>query len=72
MADTTSRADRVLRVGAAITALGLIFTLIAVAPLLFPSLGTPSALWFLSMLTGVGIAVIGVGLAMSARSRRVP
>ncbi|MEI6361767.1 MAG: hypothetical protein WCP95_06505 [Actinomycetes bacterium] len=67
-----SRADRVMRVGAAITALGLLFTLIAILPLFFPSLALPSALWFLSMLTGVGIVVICAGLVMSARSRRAP
>ncbi len=70
MADSSSRADRVLRIGAVITVAGLLFTLIAIIPLFVPSLELPSALWFLSMLTGVGIAVICVGLVMSARSRR--
>lgn len=70
MATSTSRADLVLRIGAAVTTVGLVFLLIAVAPLLFPSLPSPSALWFLAMLTGVGIVVICVGLTMSARSRR--
>ena len=70
MAD--SRADRVMRAGAIITGLGLVFTLVAILPLFFPSLSLPSALWFLSMLTGVGIIVICVGLVMSARSRRTP
>jgi hypothetical protein len=65
-----SRADRMMRVGALITALGLAFTLVAIAPLFFPSLSMPSALWFLSMLTGVGIIVICIGLVLSARSRR--
>ena len=64
------RADRVMRAGAIITAVGLVFTLIAILPLFFPSLSLPSALWFLSMLTGVGIIVICIGLVMSARSRR--
>ena len=70
MADSSSRADRVLRIGAVITVTGLIFTLLAIIPLLLPSMQMPSALWFLSMLTGVGIAVICVGLTMSAPSRR--
>jgi len=68
MAD--SRSDTVLRFGAGITVLGLVFTLIAISPLVFPSLELPGALWFLSMLTGVGIIVICAGLVMSARSRR--
>ena len=70
MAD--SRADLVMRVGAVITAIGLGFTLVAILPLFFPTLSMPSALWFLSMLTGVGIVVICAGLVMSARSRRTP
>jgi hypothetical protein len=64
------RADTVMRAGAVITALGLVFTLVAILPLFFPSLALPGVLWFLSMLTGVGIVVICVGLVMSARSRR--
>jgi hypothetical protein len=70
MPDTSTRADRVMRIGAAVTGIGLIFTLIAILPLLFPSLSLPSALWFCSMLTGVGLLVICAGLVMSARSRR--
>jgi uncharacterized membrane protein SirB2 len=59
-----------MRVGAIVTAIGLLATLIAIIPLFLPSVGTPSALWFLSMLTGVGLAIVIAGLAMSARSRR--
>jgi uncharacterized membrane protein SirB2 len=68
--DRPARADRVLRVGAWVTAAGLLFTLIAVIPLLVPSLSLPSAMWFLSMLTGVGLVIVFVGLAMAARERR--
>jgi hypothetical protein len=68
--DHASRADRVLRAGAWLTAIGLVFTLVAMLPLVFPSLELPGALWFLSMLTGVGLIVVCVGLAMAARSRR--
>jgi hypothetical protein len=68
--DRPPRADRVLRVGAWVTAAGLLFTLIAVLPLLVPSLSLPSAMWFLSMLTGVGLVIVFVGLAMAARERR--
>lgn len=70
MPTSTYRADRVQRIGAIITAVGLAFTLVACLPLLFPSLSLPSALWFLSMLTGVGLIVLCVGLAMGARARR--
>ena len=65
-----SRSDVVLRIGAGITVLGLVFTLIAITPLFVPSVQLPGVLWFLSMLTGVGIIVICAGLVMSARSRR--
>ena len=70
MTSDTSSADRILRIGAWITALGLVFTVIACLPLLIPSLSMPSALWGLSMLTGVGLAVVFVGLVMGARQRR--
>ncbi len=66
----TSSADRVLRIGAVITAAGLVFTLIAIIPLVVPDLDLPSAMWFLAMLTGVGLIVVFVGLAMGARRRR--
>ncbi len=65
------RADRVLRAGAVVTAVGLGFLLVALVPLLFPDVHLSSAMWFLSMLTAVGLAIIAVGLAMSPkRSRR--
>jgi hypothetical protein len=70
MSSPSSRADRVLRVGAWLTAAGLGFTLVAILPLVFPSLQLPSAMWFLSMLTGVGLVVVFVGIVMSGRSRR--
>jgi hypothetical protein len=68
--DNGNRADVVMRVGAGLTAAGLVFTLIAILPLVAPSLELPSALWFLSMLTGVGLIVVCVGMAMSSRQRR--
>ena len=70
MDDRRSTADRVLRAGAWVTAAGLLFTLVAVMPLLVPSLELPSAMWFLSMLTGVGLVIVFVGLALAARERR--
>ena len=69
MTSPDSRADLVLRVGGWITAAGLTFTLIAILPLVLPSLELPGALWFLSMLTGVGLIVVCIGLVMGARSR---
>jgi hypothetical protein len=68
----TSSADRVLRVGAWITAAGLVFTLVALIPLIVPSVELPSVMWFLAMLTGVGLIVVFVGLAMASRQRRSP
>jgi hypothetical protein len=65
-----SSADRVLRIGGVITVAGLLFTVIAMLPLLIPSLELPGAMWFLAMLTGVGLIVVFVGLVMGARSRR--
>ena len=70
MDDRRSTADRVLRAGAWVTAAGLLFTLVAVMPLLVPSLELPSAMWFLSMLTGVGLVIVFIGLALAARERR--
>jgi hypothetical protein len=66
---TVKRADRVIRVGVGLTVLGLLFSLIAILPLV-SNLELPSIWWFLSMLTGVGLAVILLGLIISARSRR--
>jgi hypothetical protein len=62
--------DRLLRIGIAVTAVGLACTLVAIAPLVIPSLQLSGVWWFLSMLTGVGIALVLAGLVRSARSRR--
>jgi len=64
------RSDRVIRTGAVLTVAGILFTLIALLPLV-SDVELPSAWWFLSMLTGVGLATILVGLTLSARSRRM-
>lgn len=64
-----NHSDRVIRVGAAITVLGIIFSLIALLPLV-TDIELPSTWWFLSMVTGIGLATVLVGLTMSARSRR--
>lgn len=64
-----NNSDRVIRAGAAITVLGIIFSLIALLPLI-TDIELPSTWWFLSMVTGIGLATVLVGLTMSARSRR--
>ncbi|MCX6432612.1 MAG: hypothetical protein NTX29_07415 [Actinobacteria bacterium] len=70
MTPSDSRSDLVLRIGGWSTAVGLVFTLIAILPLVVPSLELPGAMWFLSMLTGVGLVVVCVGLILGARGRR--
>lgn len=62
--------DRLLRVGVVVTVLGLVCVLIAIVPLVVPSVELSSIWWFLSMLTGVGLALVLAGLIRSARSRR--
>lgn len=62
--------DRLLRAGAVVTIIGLACTLVAMLPLLIPSLSLPSAMWFLAMITGIGLAMVIAGFAVSARSRR--
>ncbi|MGI9195846.1 MAG: hypothetical protein ACR2KE_00095 [Candidatus Nanopelagicales bacterium] len=62
--------EGLLRAGAVVTVIGLICTVIAMLPLVVPGLSLPSAWWFLSMLTGVGLALVIAGLAVSARGRR--
>ena len=62
--------DRLMRVGAVITAVGIVCTVIAIIPLVIPSLALPSAWWFLSMLIGVGLVLVIAGLLRSSRARR--
>jgi hypothetical protein len=65
-----NRSDRVIRAGVVITVLGIIFSLIALLPLV-SEVELPSMWWFLSMVTGIGLATILAGLTMSAKSRRM-
>lgn len=62
--------DRLLRVGGVVTVIGLVCTVIAMLPLVVPGLTLPSQWWFLSMITGVGLALVILGLLISALSRR--
>jgi len=52
-----------------VTVIGIILTLIAMLPLVVPDLSLPPVWWFLSMITGVGLAMVLLGLFLSARSR---
>ncbi len=49
--------------------IGLAFALIAMLPLVIPDLTLPSYWWFLAMITGVGLALVLLGLRLSARAR---
>ena len=62
--------DRLLRVGLIVTVLGLLLSSVALLPLLFPSVELPGAWWFLSMTTGVGLALVIAGLIRASRARR--
>jgi VIT1/CCC1 family predicted Fe2+/Mn2+ transporter len=63
-----ARAQRVIQIGAILTVVGIALTLIAILPLV-SDIELSSAWWFLSMITGVGLATVIAGLTMSARSR---
>jgi hypothetical protein len=63
-----TRAQGVIKAGAILTIIGLVATLIAILPLV-TDLELSGTWWFLSMITGVGLATVLAGLTMSARSR---
>ena len=69
---TMHRADRLLRLGATLVAVGMLATLIAIVPLVTGGHLTP-LLWPLAMLTGVGLVLelLGVRAAAKARTQRV-
>lgn len=60
----------VIRAGVWLFVAGVLFTLVALVPLAVPDYEPSSAWWFLSMLTGVGLGLILLGLWRSARNRR--
>ena len=64
--------DRLMRVGVIVTVAGMACTVIAILPLVIPGLALPSTWWFLSMLIGVGLALVIAGLLRSSRARRAP
>lgn len=53
--------DRLVPAGLVVTAVGLLCTAVALVPLI-SSVELPGVFWGLSMLTGVGLALILVGL----------
>lgn len=61
--------DRLLRAGAIVTVIGLIATMVAMLPLIIPGLTLPPAMWFASMIIGIGLAMVIAGFAVSARAR---
>lgn len=63
------KGDRLMRIGMWVTVIGMIFTLIAILPLFIDGLTLPSFMWFLAMLTGVGMAMILLGLRRSSKVR---
>jgi hypothetical protein len=60
--------DRLIRAGLVVTAVGMLLTLVAMLPLV-TDIELPSALWWLSMLVGVGMGMVLVGLARNGRRR---
>lgn len=62
--------DRLLRVGMVVTVIGLLLSSVALLPLVFPDLDLPGAWWFLSMTTGLGLALVILGLIRASRARR--
>lgn len=64
----SSPGDRLIRAGILVTALGMVLALVAILPLV-TDLTLPSVFWWLAMLTGVGLAMILVGLARNGRRR---
>ena len=65
-----AKADRLMRIGAIVTVLGIAFSLVALLPLVIPTLQLPSIWWALSMITGVGFAILLFGLRASAKVRK--
>jgi hypothetical protein len=60
--------DRLIRAGLAVTVVGMLLALVAMIPLV-TDVELPSAFWWLSMLVGVGMGMVLLGLARNARRR---
>jgi len=63
------RGDKLMRIGAVIMVFGMICAIIAILPLVFKSWNLGSYWWGLSMLSGVGLAMILIGLRQSSKVR---
>jgi hypothetical protein len=68
MPESAARGDRLIRAGAVVTAVGMLLTLVAMIPLV-TDVELPSAFWWLSMLVGVGMGMVLLGLARNGRRR---
>jgi hypothetical protein len=64
------RGDFVMRLGIIVTVFGMLCTLVAILPLINSNLHLGSYWWLLSMSTGLGLALILLGLRRSSRSRK--
>ena len=58
-----------MRIGGWTTAVGMALTLVAMVPLVVPTVSLPSAFWWLAMITGVGLVLLLAGLWQAARAR---
>jgi hypothetical protein len=63
------RGEKLMKIGGIVLVTGMICTAIAILPLFFTNLDLPSIWWFLSMLSGVGLALILFGLRRSSKVR---
>ena len=61
--------ERLMRIGAVITVVGMIFSLIALIPIRNGD-DPPSWLWWLAMSSGIGLALVLFGLRQAAIARR--
>lgn len=62
------KGNRLMMAGAIVLASGMVLTLIAILPL-FIDLQLPWYWWALSMLSGVGLLMILIGLRKSSKTR---
>jgi len=60
-----------MRVGILFLIAGIVCTLIAISPLFIHNLELPGYWWGLSMLTGVGLALILLGLRRASKTRSI-
>lgn len=68
MPEPAGPGDRLVRAGLVVAGLGIGLALVSLLPLV-SDVELPSAFWGLSMLTGVGFAMVLLGLARKGRRR---